>query len=221
MVAPRKSYLDDDDGDGEIVADGQSIRVPLHLCDSLQVAVYRKYETLSDLDAAAHRPRHAELTDEIGQLRAQTRARYLRDLSSAWRGTNKDADDPEAPATAVGKQFDRGRDPAAARAAATTAYDAMVQRNCSAWKTAGRDQQPDSSSRLEEWQRHQAGPRPGTSGEKLDPNAASAVEERLEIERGREGPVDIAKLARDVEARRRKQHAEFSQRLSNAWRRDV
>jgi hypothetical protein len=48
-----------------------------------------------------------------------------------------------------------------------------------------------------------------------DPSArASAVEKQLERWQGR----DLSELARDVEARRRATHAEFAERLSNAWR---
>jgi hypothetical protein len=102
-----------------------------------------------------------------------------------------------------------------ARAAARDARNEMIRRAERAWRTLSRDAaEPDASSRPVEWQRHLRGPRPGESGEQLDPNAAHAVEQELERWQGH----DPAELSRDVEARRRKQHAEFGERLSNAWR---
>jgi hypothetical protein len=77
----------------------------------------------------------------------------------------------------------------------TAAYNEMVRRICDAWKTQPRD--PDDDLDAD------------------DPSEpANAVEQQLERWQGRD-PDD---LARAVEARRRATHAEFSQRVSNAWR---
>jgi hypothetical protein len=70
-----------------------------------------------------------------------------------------------------------------------------IKRTCDAWKTAGRVQQDADPS-------------------KPDPDAANAVQAQLETWQGRD-PVDIA---RDVERRRRAIHAEFTERLTNAWK---
>jgi hypothetical protein len=79
----------------------------------------------------------------------------------------------------------------------TEARDEMIRRLCDAWKSQPRDQAPDDDP------------------DEDDPSAAAnAVERQLERGRGRE-PVDVA---RAVEMRRRAQHAEFAQQLSNAWR---
>jgi hypothetical protein len=77
------------------------------------------------------------------------------------------------------------------------ARDAYIRRTCEAWRTAGRVQSKQDADPSEP-----------------DPNAANAVERELETWQGR----DPAELARAVEARRRRTHAEFSERLSNAWR---
>lgn len=95
------------------------------------------------------------------------------------------------------------------------ARDAYVSNLTSAWRRpVGDAAEPDYGASREQWQEHLRGPRTGTRGEKLDPNTALGVEKEREAWLGR----DPAELARDVEARRRKQHAEFGERLSNAWR---
>jgi hypothetical protein len=84
-----------------------------------------------------------------------------------------------------------------ARTAARDARNGYVRRTCEAWRTAGRVQSKQDADPTEP-----------------DPSAANAVEEQLERWQGR----DPADLARDVERRRRAQHAEFCNTLSNAWR---
>jgi hypothetical protein len=122
--------LDDDD---EIVADGQSVRCPLYLCDSVQRAMVAKYGVF---DANDHKPHHPELSPELREFRAKTRSEYLRQISDAWKlpahGFNQNIDeggrikvtrsnvaraadadeDPSARASAVEKQLERwqGRD---------------------------------------------------------------------------------------------------------------
>jgi hypothetical protein len=56
--------------------------------------------------------------------------------------------------------------------------------------------------------------RDGLADRKADPNAASAVENRLERERGRNAGAEA-----DLERDRRRIHAEYSNHLQNAWRR--
>jgi hypothetical protein len=84
-----------------------------------------------------------------------------------------------------------------ARAAARDARDQMIERATNAWRMAGRVQSKQDADPT-----------------KPDPSAANVAEEELERWQGR----DLSDLARAVEARRRAVHAEFSQRLSNAWR---
>jgi hypothetical protein len=70
------------------------------------------------------------------------------------------------------------------------------------WRMPSRDAaMPDLDSRPEELMRDRADPAA----------AANAVERRLEVERG-------ADPAADLERDRRRIHAQFSQRLQNAWR---
>jgi hypothetical protein len=208
----RKRYLDDDE-DGE-VRDGQSVRVPLQLCDSRQRAVLAKFglsetERQSAFDADSHRPHFPPMSDQLLEFRAQTRSRFVQDLSNAWRGPAR----KDVPAR---NTFPNDRAVKSdARAAATAAYDAMCARLQNAWCTPHRDAaEPDSGSTLAQWQAHSRGPLPGQAGEQLDPSAASAVEKQLESWQGR----DLAELARDVEKRRAAAHAEFSSQLQNAWK---
>ena len=77
----------------------------------------------------------------------------------------------------------------------TRARSEYIKRTCDAWKTAGLVQQDADPS-------------------KPDPNAASAVQAQLETWQGR----DSVDIARDVERRRRAIHAEFTERLTNAWK---
>jgi hypothetical protein len=98
-----------------------------------------------------------------------------------------------------------------ARKAASEARAGYIQRLTDAWRQAGRvadAAEPDSGSRPEDdlLRRH--------LGSKTDPNAAREHERQIEHWKGK----DLAELTRDVEERRRRNHAEFSQRLSNAWR---
>jgi hypothetical protein len=103
MVTPKKSYLDDLDDD--IVADGQSVRCPIHLMDSVQRAMVAKYSTrLTDDEARLHQPgfrcgnryqkayadycRDAGLPepdpDAVANQKAP-RETYIRGISNAWR----------------------------------------------------------------------------------------------------------------------------------------
>jgi hypothetical protein len=66
---------DDDDE----VKDGETIRVPIYLCDATQ-----------------HRPRYGELSDEQRKVRQTTRDAYVRDLANAWRSP-RDAAAPDEP----------------------------------------------------------------------------------------------------------------------------
>lgn len=77
------------------------------------------------------------------------------------------------------------------------ARDAYVRRTCEAWRTAGRVQSKQDADPSEP-----------------DPADVNAVEKQRENWLGR----PIEELARDVEERRRKQHVEFCNTLSNAWR---
>jgi hypothetical protein len=68
------AYLDDDD---TVVPDGHSVKVPVQLMDSVQ----RRFA----FDATAHQPHFAQLTDELCELRAKTRAEYLASLRDACK----------------------------------------------------------------------------------------------------------------------------------------
>jgi hypothetical protein len=168
----------------EVCKDGESVHVKMLVMDSVQRRIAQNH----------YQPRQAELTDEVRELRATTRAKYLAGLRDAWKS-------PGVTVTAR-ERLDSGGsntsdvdDPMQQRSAARDAY---VRRLRDAWKAQPRDQAP-----------------PDDDPDEDDPSEpANAVEEQLERWQGRD-PVD---LARAVERRRRATHAEFSQRVSNAWR---
>jgi hypothetical protein len=168
-------YLDDD----EMIADGQSLRVPLELCDAKQRSVIAKLAkrwppAISAVNLDDHRPRHGVLNDEVRELRRETRDSYLRDLTSAWK-TKSAKDDPGAPAAHVVGKLERGRDQADTTDAmqrCILAREEMIKRAENAWRRTARDfAEPDLGSRPSEWQRHQL--------EQLDPKAAQARRDEI------------------------------------------
>jgi hypothetical protein len=173
----RHRGVDDDDE----VKDGETIRVPLYLCD--------------------HQPRHAKLTDEVRKIRQTTRTEYLTGLQDAWKSPAQRAMDQGQP--------DLGDAVRDSRAVARTARADYIARTCDAWKP--RDAQPDLGTPPEELRR------PRGESDPTDPSAAKTREREIETWQGRD-PAELAELARDVEARGRAQHAEFSSTLSNAWK---
>jgi hypothetical protein len=147
MVIMRKRNDVDDDGE---VRDGESVRCPMYLMDSQRQVVAR-----FAFDADAHRPHHAELTDELRKLRAKTRAEYLAGLQDAWRTPHGDAAEPDnsSPAAVMRRHLAEPDEP-----------DADVQaRRDAIWN--------DYKTRLgNAW--------------KTDPRAASAIEQQGERWRG-------------------------------------
>jgi hypothetical protein len=113
-------YIDDGD---EIVADGESVRCPLYLCDATQRAMVAKYGVF---DARDHQPGFRSVSDAAVRD-ARTAARdardaYVRRTCEAWRTAGRvqskqDADpsepDPNA-ANAVERELEtwQGREPA-------------------------------------------------------------------------------------------------------------
>jgi hypothetical protein len=158
MQTNEDAYLDDDD----MVPDGGSVKVPIYLMDGVQRSI------------AANS--HGQLSDELLQLRARTRAAYDQQLTNAWR----------SPPAGSSKQANNGNtvkpfidaDPQRRRMAA---YDQMCRTMSEAWRPKLRDQEPDDDP------------------DEPDPNAANEVQRQQEIWQGRD-PSDIA---RDVERRRR------------------
>jgi hypothetical protein len=111
LMRKRDAYLGLDDDD-EVVEDGQGVRVPLLLCDTVRFENSRPLDKLSDLDAAdlsRHRPgyhvsdgeasKSAKFTD-LEAARDAVRAardRWIADMCSAWkRPLARDAAEPDA-----------------------------------------------------------------------------------------------------------------------------
>jgi hypothetical protein len=115
----RRRDVDDDD---DVVRDGESVRVPLHLCDRVQRAVV--------FDGDAHRPHHAELTDEVRKLRAETRREYLANLQDAWRTPHRDAAEPDSSSPPVMR---RHLEPDNAQARRDAAWASYRDRLSQAW----------------------------------------------------------------------------------------
>jgi hypothetical protein len=90
MMVMRNKYLDDDDD--RVVADGEVVRVPLHLMDARQVAVYRHFHPDN------HRP-HFVTSNDAAALDARREAKAAYDemckrATEAWRAPQH-ADAPQ------------------------------------------------------------------------------------------------------------------------------
>jgi hypothetical protein len=109
----------------DVLEDGESVRVPLMLCDSRQ------------FDATGHRPGFAPITDAVQQQRQQTRDRYISELTNSWRVP---AQRPMTTEDAKKPKFGSFADANQRRSAA---YDAYVKRIGEAWRMQPRDQEPD------------------------------------------------------------------------------
>ena len=97
----RDAYLGLDDDD-EVVEDGQGVRVPLLLCDTVRFETSRPLNRLSDLDAAdlsRHQPGYRLSDGEASKSRNlhDLDARWIADMCSAWkRPPTHDAGEPNA-----------------------------------------------------------------------------------------------------------------------------
>ena len=152
-ASKHDGYLVPDD---EVVEDGDTVHVPLMLCDSM----------------AGRRPGYAQLTDEQVVQRQAPRDRYIRGLNSAWRmdsrkppdpdDDDEDDDDDDNNDNGRGGARPRRRNSedaqVAARKAATRSYHQMVRRLEDAWRRpvgSVRDNgEPDMSSSAETMRHH-------------------------------------------------------------------
>jgi hypothetical protein len=138
------------DDDADEIGDGESVRVPLLLCDS----VSRRFAFGDAMDSAyGRRPGYARLSNEQVAERRRARDEMIERATSAWRNDARrkppDYDD-DAHSTAD------------ARAAANRAYDAYCARLKDAWRRPARDAaKPDL-------------------GAETDPGAAAAIEQQRE-----------------------------------------
>jgi hypothetical protein len=101
----KDGYRFDDYLDG-VAQDGEHVHVPVALCDG-------------------KRSRYGVFTDAQLTVRQQARDGYIDTITEAWRGSGSSAVTP----------CDRSLSAADARAGATAARDAMVERLGSAWRT--------------------------------------------------------------------------------------
>jgi hypothetical protein len=111
-----RHYKNDDD---DIIQDGKSIRVPIHMMDGMD-EVQRAVAGVPAFDAAAHRPGYRSMIDTAAERRA-TYDDYKARLSSAWRTPVADAPLPKPDASAT----DPDRD---------AEYEAMKDRLQNAWR---------------------------------------------------------------------------------------
>jgi hypothetical protein len=240
MVTMRQTNIDDDDDfPGGICRDGGSLHVTTTFIDSR-----RRFAQLTDEQARRFQPgfRGRDVGSQPDPAAAAYEISKSR-LSAAWRGQSgtpyqaapdlfalaeklapllglanpiRASSGPLDPAF-VARNYGRQSDGTDARRAA---YDAMVARGQNAWKTpVGRDgvaiEEPNDlvkaieeaiAKELEGRDR-----RPSAT----DPNAATAIEKRLERWQGNG---DLTALAANVEKRRAAEHSARSRDLSNAWR---
>jgi hypothetical protein len=147
----KKRFDDDDDLIFPAARDGESIRVPVYLMDSM----------------AGFRPGFVRVSDAYVAVRRAARDAYIRDLTSAWKdGGRVRHREPPDDEDNLRRERDRREYPRDARrftaeaydvadAARTASYLAMCQRLTDAWKqTPNRDWgQPDMGSRPEEQRR--------------------------------------------------------------------
>ena len=116
----RKKNYDDDD---EMVRDGGVVRVPLHLMDARQRAVFDAYGRMTadasvrdarrfTFDADDHRPHYASVPDAVRRARNQTYDSYVRRLQDAWKSPGRDAapepDESELPGDEPDEPEDQG-----------------------------------------------------------------------------------------------------------------
>jgi hypothetical protein len=188
-IKSRDGYRFDDN---EVVRDGQTVRTPLLLCDSI----------------AGRRSGYLQYTDAQNEMRQSARQSMIDRAASAWRtnpfmDARRKPDDDEDGDDDTDDSRDRKRRASdAAIADAREAYHRMCARLQSAWRDAGPE--PSLHTPPAAWQRN--GPPPGSTP---SPYAAEEQEEVVERTKG---------LERDVEKRRQRQDAKNRQRLQNAWR---
>jgi hypothetical protein len=138
----RDLYIDDD----EVARAGETVRVPLLLCDTVRFENSRPLNKLSDLDAAdlsRHQPGYRLSDGEVRRAnpggaarREKGYATYKARLEGAWRSPAAAAERNEAlleawrrPGASPGLRQDAATDRAAA-------YAGYVQRIQNAWRTA-------------------------------------------------------------------------------------
>jgi hypothetical protein len=149
----------------DIVADGEQISVPLHLCDTARRDLVLGFGALAAADAASlHRPGFRRSADSADlATRDAARSRWLADMNSAWRMDAKRRADPdedddeddeanlrhESPSTDVRAPARKARDAYRrwlddesgldVRAPAIRARDRWVRSLQDAWRTPSRD----------------------------------------------------------------------------------
>jgi hypothetical protein len=180
MVSERRQEMRSDVEDDDVmVPDGGSVRVPVMLMD--------------------HDPRFSRSTDATAARRAARDARvaWVRSLGDAWRGP--------APSRHITQPVTRPTNVRDARALSNAAYREMCAKLQDAWRTPSRDAaEPNNSSPAEVMRRHlSTEPDDNVQARRdaawaqyrdqlsnawrqgrTDPNAATAIEQRLERERG-------------------------------------
>jgi len=196
---PVIRIVNDDDGD-DVLADGESIRVPVYLCDTVQ---------LTD-----DGPRFLRMANEgTRDARAAARDEMIWRAEDAWKvdvrrkakppDDDDDGDDGEDTMDAnIQQAFDvADHRPGfryatdAARVAVRDARDEMIRRATTAWRTP---QQPQRTTRSRDAAEPDLGARP----------------EELAMRRHLRGTEEDDAAA----ALREKSYAAYKDRLSNAWR---
>jgi hypothetical protein len=178
----RNRYENEDADDGDmVIPDKGVVRVGMLMMDSVQRGIA--------FDARNHQPHYATpLNDAAQHNKAAARMQYVARLRDAWKSPARRSMDS---VSTTPRNIPIGNiTPTDANQLRSMAYDAMVKRLGSAWKTTPlRDQAPPDDDN------------------EPDPHEADVVERQRR---------DVT--AEDLERQRRKIHAEFAQQLSNAWK---
>jgi hypothetical protein len=138
----RRDRVDDDN---DMVPDGGRISVRMDMMDSVQLRMRQKF-ALGDVDLRDHQRGYRVGDHDVQRRRLQGREEYVKNLGDAWRNPGRvvesDTKLPRRPDVPV-------------KDARAEAYDQMVARLTTAWRTPHRDQsQPDLSAPDELLRRH-------------------------------------------------------------------
>jgi hypothetical protein len=144
---------DEDDDDLDVLADGQSVKVPLYLCDE---AVQR---AIAGVDLRDHQPGFRYATDAARAVVRDARNEMIRRAENAWR-TPRDAAEPDAAVELLRRRVPAPHDdpsgamrghlePDAAAAAREKAWRARCVALENAWRSPIGRTDPDAAFAIE------------------------------------------------------------------------
>jgi hypothetical protein len=186
-----------DDEDDYEVRDGEAVRVPMYLCDSLQRAI-AGVDLLAD-----HQPGFRLTSDEERAVVNDARQEMIDRATSAWRTKRRRRrDDDEDDDDELDRRRRRRSDDASSIAdARRAAYETYCVKLRDAWKRPMDAAEPDNSSPPEVMRRH-------LRGDESAYEASAMLRHHLRVD-----PDDNAQARRDLA------WSDYKTRLAGAWRR--